>query len=211
MIKVKVCGLTDPSNVRAISECGVDFAGYIFYPHSRRYVGRNPDKSLFKNAGREIMRVGVFVNEEIPKVLESANYADLNLIQLHGNESVKYCMELKAYGVSLIKAFGVGSDFNFRITDNYAGVCDYFLFDTKTSSHGGSGEKFDWSLISNYSLKKPFFLSGGIGPEDTNIILTGKSQLLYAVDINSRFETQAGIKDSIKVKNFINEIRKGNI
>lgn len=210
-IRVKVCGLTHPLNVKEISESGADFIGFIFYPGSKRYVGRTPDKTLFSNVSEGIRRTGVFVDEQPSKVLEIAEYAGLNVTQLHGNESVNYCKSLRDNGLLVIKAFGVGKGFDPRITDHYSEVCDYFLFDTKYEQHGGSGNKFDWGILGDYHFKKPFFLSGGIGPGDTNIKAAVLNSQLFAVDINSRFEISAGIKDSICVKNFITEIKRRDV
>jgi len=208
MMRVKVCGLNDPSNVKAISECGADFIGFIFYPGSKRFVGVYPDKMLFKNVPEGIKKTGVFVNEESKKILESAKYAELDIIQLHGNESVNYCKLIKASGLSVIKTFGVGADFNPGITDRYSDACDYFLFDTKNEYHGGSGIKFNRSLIGKYGFKKPFFLSGGIGPEDSGIASAIGNRQFFAVDVNSRFEITPGVKDAVRVKNFIKEIKR---
>ena len=211
MIRVKVCGLNNPLNVKAISECGADFIGFIFYPGSKRYVGKYPDKMLFRNVSAGIKKTGVFVNEESKRLLKSAKSAELEVIQLHGNESVDYCKFLKDSGLSIIKTFGVGADFDPGITDQYSDACDYFLFDTKNEYHGGSGDKFNWSILGNYCFKKPFFLSGGIGPEDSGIAATIANQQFYAVDVNSRFEILPGIKDTVRVKNFINEIKRSYI
>jgi phosphoribosylanthranilate isomerase len=211
LISVKVCGLNNPLNVKAISESGADFIGFVFFRYSKRYVGETPDKTLFSNVSEGIKRTGVFVDEQPSKVLELAEYAGLDVIQLHGNESVNYCKSLKAYGLMIIKTFGVGKDFDPRITDHYSEVCDYFLFDTKYEKHGGSGNKFDWGILGNYRFKKPFFLSGGIGPEDTNIKESVLNSQLFAIDINSRFEISTGIKDCESVKNFINEIKRSDI
>jgi phosphoribosylanthranilate isomerase len=211
MIRVKVCGLNDPSNVKAISESGADFIGFIFYPGSKRYVGDYPDKMLFANVSAGIKKTGVFVNEESKMILESAKSSELEVIQLHGDESVDYCKFLKASGLSIIKTFRVGKDFDPGITDQYSDACDYFLFDTKDEYHGGSGHKFNWRILGNYYFKKPFFLSGGIGPEDSGIAATIVNQQFYAVDVNSRFEIFPGIKDAVRVKNFINEIKRSYI
>ena len=208
MIRVKVCGLNDPSNVKAVSECGVDFIGFVFYPGSKRYVGEYPDKTLFMNLPEGILKTGVFVNEESEKVLELAEYAELRVIQLHGNESVIYCKRIKASGLLIIKTFGVGDDFDPRITDRYSEACDFFLFDTKTSHYGGSGNKFSRNRLSNYSYKRPFFLSGGVGPEDSGISAILLDKQFYAVDVNSRFEIRPGIKDPVLIKRFIDEIKR---
>ena len=210
MIRVKVCGLNDPLNVTAISETGVDFIGYIFYRGSVRFVGELPDKKLFSNVKNRIKRVGVFVNEDPVKVKELAEYASLDLIQLHGNESVSYCASLKDDGLKIIKTFGVGNDFDPGETDLYSEVCDFFLFDARQEKHGGAGKKFEWGLLKNYPFVKPFFLSGGIGPEDVDITPGVLNRQFFAIDINSRFEISPGIKDAGSVKNFINEIKRSD-
>ena len=211
MISIKVCGLNNPLNVKEISESGADFIGFIFYQDSKRYVGRVPDKTLFSNVSEGIKRTGVFVNEQSSRVLELAEYGGLDVIQLHGNESVNYCKSLKASGLLIIKTFGVGSGFDPCITDHYSEACDYFLFDTKHEKSGGTGNKFQWGILGKYCFKKPFFLSGGIGPEDTNIQAAVLNNQLFAIDINSRFEISPGIKDAVSVKNFINEIKRSDI
>lgn len=211
MISVKVCGLNNPLNVKAISECGADFIGFIFYRDSKRYVGRIPDKSLFLNVPRGIIRTGVFVNEDSERILKLTKYANLDIIQLHGDESVNYCKSLKDSGLQIIKTFGVGADFDPGVTDQYSKACDYFLFDTKHEKYGGTGNKFDWGMLKNYSFKKPFFLSGGISPEDTDIILSVANDQFFAIDINSGFEISPGIKDAVRVKNFINQIKRKQI
>ena len=207
MLKIKVCGLTDPNNVQEIAKTDPDFMGFIFYPGSKRYVGNKPKDSLFKKIPSGILKTGVFVNEEASVIINTMNSYGLDLVQLHGNESAEYCNSLKKEGLIIIKAFEICAGFNFIPIEQYAEVCDYFLFDAKTGSHGGSGLKFDWNIINEYHLPKPFFLGGGIGPEDTQLIKQINHKYLFAVDINSRFEIKPGIKDSKKVKEFINEIK----
>jgi phosphoribosylanthranilate isomerase len=211
LLRVKVCGLNNPLNVKMISEVGVDFIGFIFYRDSKRYIGKALDRTLFSNVTAGIKKTGVFVNEQPSKVLELSEYAGLDVIQLHGNESVDYCRSLRASGLLIIKTFGVGTGFDPSITELFSEVCDYFLFDTKHEKQGGTGNKFDWSLLGNYYFKKPFFLSGGIGPEDTNIQMVVLNNQLFGVDINSRFEISPGIKDTTSVRNFINEIKRRNL
>jgi len=208
MLKIKICGLKDPSNVKEIANTHPDFMGFIFYPESCRFVGYKPDDSLFRKVPSEILKTGVFVNEEPSVIINIINKYGLDTVQLHGNETEDYCNYLKKAGLKIIKAFGVTKGSDFTISERYMDVCDYFLFDTKTASHGGSGRKFDWEIINEYHLNKPFFLGGGIGPEDISLIKKIKHQYLFAVDINSRFELSPGIKDIKKVRDFINAIKK---
>jgi phosphoribosylanthranilate isomerase len=206
MIKVKVCGIRDISNSREVADTGPDFMGFIFYPGSKRFVGDNPEFLLDK-FHPNIRKVAVFVNENKDKVIEISKRYAFDLVQLHGNESVDYCHSLKLSGIKTIKAFGVSVRFDFQLLEPYLQSCDYFLFDTQTKSHGGSGIKFNWDELAGYKLEKPFFLSGGIGPEDSDAIRGFKHPALYAIDINSRFEVEPGVKDVNQVKAFIKNIK----
>lgn len=207
-IKVKVCGLTDSSNIELISGCGADFFGFIFYRNSKRYVGNSGNFSLFSSVPAGIQKVGVFVNEKPETILRTAESAGLDVIQLHGKEPIYNCKMLKSAGLTVIKAFGVGAAFKPETTDRFSDVCDYFLFDKEDEVHGGSGKKFNWDQVLNYLFEKPFFIGGGIGPEDSVIRKAVVNNQFYGVDINSRFEISPGIKDAIKVKKFIREIRE---
>ena len=210
-MKIKVCGLTDPGNVLAVAETEPDYMGFIFYRGSNRFIGEEPDPRLFNCVPRGAKKVGVFVDEKINKILASSVTAGLEIVQLHGNENDKLCSELKSSGLVVIKSFNIGRDFRFEMLINYLPVCDYFLFDTKSEIHGGSGKKFNWSKLEEYTLDKPFFLSGGIGPDDSGEIEKISNSALYAVDINSRFETVPGIKDASLVKRFINELKSYDV
>jgi phosphoribosylanthranilate isomerase len=208
MLKIKVCGMTDPGNVKEIAGTAPDLMGFIFYSGSKRYVGKHPDDALFLNVPSGILKTGVFVNEEAFRVVEIARLFRLGLVQLHGNETVDYCKYIKDKGLSIIKAFEINQRISFMSLEKYLDVCDYFLFDSKTGSRGGSGLKFDWEKIDEYDLNKPFFLGGGIGPEDICLIKHIKHGSLIGVDINSRFETRPGIKDAMKVQEFINKTKE---
>lgn len=203
--------MQNPLNVKEIGETMPDFIGFIFYAGSPRYVGEEPDRSLFQNVPLLIKKTGVFVNEDNLKILDISMRTGLDMIQLHGNESPVTCMQLKSSGLTLIKAFNIGSDFSFESLKPYMAVCDYFLFDVKGKKPGGSGKKFNWEKLNDYSLDKPFFLSGGIGPEDAGLIKFIGNRGLYAVDINSRFETSPAMKDVDMVKKFIKEIKNDRL
>jgi|WetSurMetagenome_2_1015567.scaffolds.fasta_scaffold367269_2 phosphoribosylanthranilate isomerase len=211
MIKVKVCGLTDPLNVKSVTGTGIDFVGYIFYPRSKRFLGWNPDKSLFSVVPEGVQKTGVFVDADPVQISEIAEYASLDIVQLHGNESIEYCRSLKDGGFHIIKTFGVGRDFDPASTDSYSDVCDYFLFDTKSEDHGGTGIKFNWSILENYPFLKPFFLSGGLGPEDANLTSLIRSDKFFAIDLNSRFEISSGIKDIASLRIFIDKLKMRHI
>ena len=208
MNRVKICGMCDPVNVKEIAEAKPDFLGFNFFPGSPRFVGEEPDMSVFHNVPPGIKRTGIFLNESNQKILDLSIRWGLDLIQLHGNESPVTCLQLKSLGLTIIKAFNIGTHFNFQSLMQYMPVCDFFLFDTKSNKPGGSGRKFNWIKLDEYFLDKPFFLSGGIGPEDTVVLKSIERRGFYAIDINSRFETSPGLKDVAMVKAFIKEIKK---
>jgi phosphoribosylanthranilate isomerase len=207
MIRVKVCGMVDPLNLKEVAESEPDFLGLIYYHGSPRYISKETEPDLLENFPQGIKRAGVFLNENISEVLKISKRATLDLIQLHGNESPEYCSRLTASGYSVIKVFNIENGFNFETLTRYLRVCDFFLFDTKSNKQGGSGRKFNWHKLEEYSLDKPFFLSGGIGPEDAGLVKSIRNKGLYGVDINSRFETVTGIKDADLVRTFIEEIK----
>lgn len=203
--------MCDPLNVKELSEAKPDFMGFIFYPESPRYVGEEPVMKLFNCAPPEIKRIGVFFNEDNHKILDLSIRNGLDMIQLHGNESPMSCSRLKSSGLTVIKAFNIGNYFSFEFLKQYIPACDFFLFDTKSDLPGGSGRKFNWRKLEEYSFGKPFFLSGGVGPEDTGAIKSIRNRGFYAVDINSRFETSPGIKNIGQVMTFINEIKNDQL
>lgn len=207
MIKIKVCGMNDPVNVKDIAEIRPDFIGFIFYPASPRYVGSEPDRSLFFNVPSGIEKVGVFVNEDPGRTIRIADINGLGTIQLHGNESPEDCAQIRASGLAVIKAFSIEDNFDFERIGQYIPGCDYFLFDTKTQEYGGSGKKFKWECLAGYNLDKPFFLSGGIGPADAEKVKAIDNKGFYAADLNSRFEVTPGKKDVALLKTFIDEIK----
>lgn len=207
MIKVKVCGMLDPVNIREIAGAGPDYLGFIFYPGSKRYVGGNPDGSLFRMVPPETAKVGVFVNETADRLLELAGRCDLQVIQLHGTEEPDYCAAIKSAGYQVIKAFGIGTGHDLDCLEQYVPVCDYFLFDSRSDVYGGSGIRFNWDFLRHYQERVPFFLSGGIRSTDTGTIREIKHPGFYAVDINSGFETGPGVKDIEMVRSFIKEIK----
>lgn len=204
-LKIKVCGMRDKGNINDLLELQPDFIGFILYPGSQRYVGNNFLSEA--NFTKEVKKVGVTVNALMKEVVSWKIRLDLDYIQLHGSESPEYCRELNTMGLQLIKAFGIFDDFDFDILQDYIPYCDYFLFDTKTVIHGGSGNKYDWKLINNYKFNVPFFLSGGIRPEDVSMIREIKNDKLFAVDINSGFEISPAFKDIQRIQNFIQSIR----
>lgn len=208
-IKIKVCGMRDEENIMDLVALKPDYIGFIFYPKSKRYVGEEIDEEISAVIPAYILKVGVFVDEPIESLLDKFHNNLLDLVQLHGQEIPDYCAQLKRLNIPVIKVFNVEADFDFNVTTPYEPFCNYFLFDTggKTEK-GGTGQKFDWSLLKNYQGSKPFFLSGGIGPEDVETIRSITHPALYAIDLNSGFESEPGIKDIPLLRKFINEIKK---
>ncbi len=208
--KVKVCGITQMEQFKELNTLGIDYVGFIFYPQSKRYAG----ESRF-NQG-ELLRLktnakvtAVFVNPTMADIKAAVEaLPNITTIQLHGRETPLLCNELKKK-YKLIKAFSVDDDFNFskEITP-YKNCVDYFLFDTKTPEHGGSGVKFDWGIFKNTVIGKPFFLSGGISINDVKLIQSFKHPHFYGVDINSQFEIEPGIKNIPLVAQFITALKK---
>ncbi len=210
---IKVCGMREPDNIRAVEALGIDMMGFIFWPKSSRYVSQRPDY-----LPKHVKRVGVFVDEDPEQVRRlAADYA-LDFIQLHGHESPDYIRTLKTPSSinpltsSIIKAFSIASADDLAMTKDYEGLVDYFLFDTKGPSVGGNGEKFDWNVLSAYDGSTPFLLSGGISPDDAEVLTSHLSPLTskkcIGIDLNSRFELSPGLKDITALRKFLNELNR---
>ncbi len=206
-IKIKVCGMRDESNIKALVKVNPDYIGFIFYSGSERYVGDNFDTGILDFIPDSIYRVGVFVNADKNYVFEKVKAFGLNLIQLHGGESADFCRELSHDGIPVIKVFGINEGFDFNSVIPFKPFCKYFMFDTECRTYGGSSRKFDWDSLNKYDNEKPVFLSGGIGPEDADSINGLYNLNIHAVDINSRFEKAPGLKDISQVRKFIKKIK----
>lgn len=209
--ELKVCGMLHRENILEVVALQPDYLGFIFFKGSKRYAGEL-DPEVVKALPEQIRRTGVFVNEDSELVLELVHKYGLNAVQLHGAESPEYCRTIAQYVKAIqpefkvIKAFGVDLDFDFQQLEAYLGAVDYFLFDTQTPDHGGSGKKFDWNLLDKYKLDVPYFLSGGIGPESVEALNGISDSRLLAIDINSRFELEPGLKDAGKLAEFKNKL-----
>jgi len=208
-MKIKVCGMKYAENIQAVADLHPDYLGFIFYKKSPRYAFDDLDASQLSTLSGNIQKVGVFVNEEFYTIKRICDEFKITTIQLHGDESPQFCIKLRDAGFIVIKAFGMNENFGFNLLNHYVDCCDFFLFDTKTSEYGGSGKKFRWDLLNQYHLELPFFLSGGISPDDLDEIKKIKSEYLYAIDVNSRFEIEAGLKDVTMLNLFIKRIRDG--
>ncbi|HET6995872.1 MAG TPA: phosphoribosylanthranilate isomerase [Chitinophagaceae bacterium] len=210
-MRIKVCGMTLPEQVTALDEMGVDFAGFIFYPKSPRFIGSKISPEKMKQIRGHIAKVGVFVNMPYDELMKTVEEYRLDMVQLHGDESPHYCERVANY-VTIVKAF--------RLTDNdpidwivrpYHEGSDMYMFDTLGSGYGGTGRKFDWNVLKTASIEKLFFLSGGIEPGDEErlkeFMKEPVAKKLFSVDINSRFEIGAGVKGMEKVRSFVKALK----
>ena len=200
-MKLKVCGMKFSENIREIESLEPDFMGFIFYKKSKRFF--NESKLILND---NINRVGVFVNQETNEVIDIIKKYKLDYVQLHGDEDVRYCLSIKSI-CKVIKVFKIDDTFNFDNIKIFENVSDYYLFDTKTNLHGGSGIKFDWEILKKYNSKKKFFLSGGISEDDIEEIKKIKKiHPIIGIDINSKFELPNLKKDRAKIKLLIDKI-----
>lgn len=192
-IKIKICGLRHPENIQDVLALRPDYVGFIFHPSSKRFVGKLDATWVSQLAG--VKKVGVFVDAGIDDVTNAVRSYNFQTVQLHGDESPAYCAALKNLGIPLIKAFGINEQFDWLTLSSYEDYVDYYLFDTKSPIYGGTGMQFDWTLLNGYKANKPFFLSGGIGAENIQEAWKLNDSRLYALDLNSKFEIEPGIKD----------------
>lgn len=211
-MKLKICGMKYQDNIQAVANLQPDYLGFIFYEKSKRNF-----EDIIPSLPNKIKKVGVFVDADLEEVFEKIEKFDLNAVQLHGNESPEYCQTMSTELVSIaktenlkqiqvIKVFSVGETFDFSVLKLYENACDYFLFDTKGKEKGGNGVVFDWKLLENYSSEKPYFLSGGIGLNEVDslksFLKSKASKYCFALDVNSGFEIEQGLKDVEKLKFF---------
>jgi phosphoribosylanthranilate isomerase len=209
-MKIKVCGMREAENIRQLVELGPDYIGFIFYPKSQRFVGEKIGEETVELVPTCIQKVGVFVDEPFESLLEQFRNNKLEMVQLHGNELPEYCSRMRQLGIPVIKVFRVDNGFDFSITEPYAGSCDFFLFDTRDDLPGGTGKKFNWQLLDAYTGDTPFFLSGGIGPSDAEMISHLQHEKMYGVDVNSGFEIEPALKNIEALKRFISTIRRNH-
>lgn len=206
-MKIKVCGLKYQKNLaELVKTVNVDYIGFIFVKESPRYASRTLTPESVINLESMPSKTGVFADSPIETVLNTSKLYRLSTIQLHGKESPSFCEKIKHSHLKVIKSFNLFREFDFNVLNAYTGSCDYFLFDTKGLTKGGTGKKFDWKLLQDYHFHKPFFLSGGIGTEDAQKIIEFIHPWLYGVDINSRFEDKPGSKNIEQIKRFVNQI-----
>lgn len=205
-MKIKVCGLRDEGNIKAVSALNPDYMGFIFYKGSPRFVNELP-ADVLSELPATVNKVAVFVNEDAGTIRKIIDKYDFDFVQLHGNESPAFCKSLKDDAI-IIKAFGIDKGFDFKQLEKYKNKADLFLFDTKTSAHGGSGVTFDWSILDKYEMEIPFFLSGGLSPENIEEVKNITHPAFYGVDLNSKFEISPGLKDIEKLEKAFSIIKQ---
>jgi len=206
-IKVKICGMKYPENMEEVGFLQPDFFGFIFYDKSPRFF-----EGSIPNIDKSILKVGVFVNATFEEIEEKVNQFQLDLVQLHGEETPEFCFKIENKLVKVIKALSLHNKFNFNSLNKFKKSCSYFLFDTKGKKYGGNGKSFNWNILENYSLDKPYFLSGGIGLENTTdlkeFLKKEYTKKCYAIDLNSKFEIEPGLKDTTTLKDFFRYIKQ---
>jgi phosphoribosylanthranilate isomerase len=207
-VKLKICGMRDVDNIMKVTSLQPDYMGFIFYAKSPRFVGN--DFSLPEEFPSSVKRVGVFVNESNEVIFRKIDALQLDYLQLHGAESVQQCNELKKHNTKVIKVFSVDDQFDFEAVKPYAGVVDFFLFDTKGKYYGGNAQTFNWSILDRYDQQVPFFLSGGLGSDNISGIKALQGMNLHALDVNSGVEISPALKDVNKIKELKDSIHSYN-
>ena len=201
---IKVCGMRDAENIRAVEALGIDVMGFIFWKPSSRYVGEKP-AYLPENC----RRAGVFVDASVEDILAAVEDFRLDVLQLHGHETPEAIAALKERvpGIDIVKSLAIAGHADLELAAAYESACDAFLFDTKGRLPGGNGSQFDWSVLQRYEGRLPFLLSGGIGPGDERRVREFNVPGCIGIDLNSRFESAPGLKDVKSLKTFIETIR----
>lgn len=210
-MRIKVCGMTLPEQVNALDEMGVDFAGFIFYPKSPRYMAQKISPEKMRHIKGRIAKVGVFVNMPYDELMRTVESYRLDMVQLHGDETPFFCEKISNY-VTVIKAFRLSDNDPIDwITRPFHDSTDMFMFDTMGAGYGGTGKKFDWNVLKTANIDKLFFLSGGIEQGDESKLrefaAEDAGKKLFSIDINSKFEMSAGVKNMEKIKQFVNAVK----
>lgn len=201
MLKLKVCGMADRQNLEDLINIKPDFIGFIFYQKSPRNIN---EPEIILSVPQTINRVAVVVDKSLQEIENIIKNYNVNVIQLHGNESPDFCNQVNNLGVKTIKAFAVDNNFNFDIIKNYN--TNYYLFDTKGEKVGGNGTKYNWEILKQNKIDKPYFISGGITLNDAQELKNNFSDV-FAVDINSKFEIKPGFKNIAAIEKFKNNIK----
>lgn len=191
-------------NINDVASLHPQYLGFIFYPQSPRYVGEDFQMPLLASS---IKKVGVFVNASTETIREKVSKYSLDLVQLHGEETAEQCHELRAHNVLIIKAFSVADKLELPHLNRYHEAADFFLFDTKGKYYGGNAQRFNWTILNDYNQRTPFFLSGGLKPENVEEANMLKDMNITALDVNSGVEISPGLKDIEKVRRVIEQLK----
>ncbi|MGN6531045.1 MAG: phosphoribosylanthranilate isomerase [Ginsengibacter sp.] len=209
-MKIKMCGNRDLSQLKELENVGIDYAGLIFYQQSPRYVLKKISGKDVRDLNLSIPKVGVFVNASEEEIMQQVEDFGLDMVQLHGDETAPFCTRISDQ-IKVIKAFRI-SDFDSNVdwlVKEYDEACDYYLFDKANAGlYGGTGEKFNWNLLENSVIGKPFFLSGGISIDDAAALKSFHHAFFYGIDVNSKFEKEPGVKDMKLIKEFVSDLKK---
>lgn len=200
---IKVCGMKQPDNIARVAALGPDLMGFIFYEKSPRYAG-HLDPAVVRGLPAGIKKVGVFVNASSETILAKAAAYGLDYVQLHGDESPEFAGRLQSEGLKVIKVFRIAQSPPPDMAD-FAESAELFLFDTDTKAYGGSGKQFDWELLRQNEIPRPYLLSGGIGSEDAGKVAQIDLPGMIGIDVNSRFETEPGQKNIELLQKIISE------
>ena len=228
-MKIKVCGMRNAGNIAELQKLDIDLMGFIFWPKSTRYVQQIPSRAGLipdlpsldgerikksETHDKRILTVGVFVDDMPQNIVTRVYNYHLDYVQLHGSESAVMIDNLRrtlipdiAPNIKIIKALSIKDKSDLEKWHEYDGHVDMFLFDTKCKCAGGSGEQFDWSVLEAYDGNIPFLLAGGIGPDDAERIKNFHHPMCLGIDLNSRFETEPGMKDIQKLKLFMAQLQ----
>lgn len=232
---IKVCGMRDPENIRAVSALDIDLLGFVFYPKSPRFVrmipsgaGIVPDYSqerlesvsgsseaVKRNQGKRLQRVGLFIDDMPQNIITRVYNYQLDYVQLHGNEPRTTCDNLRSTidpdirpGIKIIKTIRVRTESDLNQCREYEGAVDLFIFDTRNNTADDTGKHFDPTLLAHYDGEIPFLLSGGIGPDDTDKVLDFDHPKCVGINLNLYFEIAPAVKDVDKLNTFISKIRQ---
>ncbi|MGR7813518.1 phosphoribosylanthranilate isomerase [Lacinutrix undariae] len=202
-MKLKICGMKYTNNITDVASLNPDYLGFIFYEKSARFF-----ENSIPEISEHIKKTGVFVNATLAFITQQVQTYGLKAVQLHGNETPEFCKSLHRLQVEIIKVFSIKDDFNFSVLQPFETICDYYLFDTKGKLPGGNGYTFNWNTLTKYPSTKPYFLSGGIGVNEIkqleDFLKTEASTYCYAIDVNSKFEIEPGLKNIQSLQEFTN-------
>jgi len=204
-IKLKVCGMRDPQNILEVASLQPDYMGFIFFDKSPRDVGN--DFNIPVEFPAATKKAGVFVNAETKHIIKQVQRLKIDLVQLHGKETVAQCDALRSVGIEVVKVFSIDDDFDFRVTTPYKKFVNYFLFDTKGKYYGGNAQVFNWRVLDTYDQEIPFFLSGGLNPDNIVNVAPLKKMNLHAIDVNSGVEKSPAMKSVEKIKELQSNIK----